>query len=177
MKKSDIISRGFIEIYNLHFDQGVKILRVKILLLITLLFPLMVFSFYINDEILDIWTDYGLEYYSYIDNANVVYKTMYHYSAMGGTVDMYYVPEMSNITIEQDNPPLLRRNSDTELLITFWLHRNGLFYLNEQVLQTYHRIMKNGKKGSAAFRTAFSIIRIDCQNTGDKFFLSLTEQQ
>jgi hypothetical protein len=139
--------------------------------------PLLAFSFYINDRVLDTWTSYGLDYYSYIDNSTVVFKTMYHYAQMGGTVHLYYVPAKANISLEQDNPPAFRRNSDTELLISFWLHRNGIFYLNEQVLQTYRRIMKNGDKGSAAFRTHYSIIRMDCQNTGEKFFISLTEQK
>jgi hypothetical protein len=102
---------------------------------------------------------------------------MYHYAQMGGTVHMYYVPNMANLTLEQPDPPAFRRNSDTELLISFWLHRNGLFSLNEQVTQTYRRIMSEGKKGTAAFRTPYSIVRMDCQNDSDVFFLSLTEQK
>ena len=134
-------------------------------------------GFYINDGVLDSWNMYGLAYDTYQDNNQTVFKTMYRYQGFGGTVNFYYVPAGNNITLEQPNPPSLRRHSDTELLITFWLHRNNVFYLNEQVINTFNRIMAESSKGAASFRTPHSVIRLDCQYTSDLFYLSLTESR
>ncbi len=132
-------------------------------------------GFYINDGVLNAWNRYGMAYDTYQDNNQTVFKTLYRYRGFGGTVNFYYVPAMKNITLEQPHPPSLRRKSDTELLITFWLHRNNLFYLNRQVINTFNRILSESSKGAASFRTPYSVIRVDCQYTSDLFYISLTE--
>lgn len=144
-------------------------------LLIILLLTGIAFSGYINNRIIDNWADYGMAFYTYEDNGNTVFKTMYHYQSWGPTMDFYYVPAMNNITLEQPSPPSLRRNSEKELIIIFWLYRNGIFSLQHHVLDAYHRITAKSSKGAAGFETPYSIIRVDCQDDKDVFYISLTE--
>jgi len=133
------------------------------------------FSAYINNRIIDNWSGYGMAYYTYEDNGNTVFKTMYHYQPWGSTMNFYYVPAMNNITLEQPSPPSLRRNSEKELIIIFWLYRNGIFSLQHHVLDAYRRITAKGPKGAAGFETPYSIMRVDCQVDKDVFYISLTE--
>ncbi|MFW6263242.1 MAG: hypothetical protein ACOC34_04345 [Thermotogota bacterium] len=134
-----------------------------------------VFTAYINNHIIDHWAHYGMAYYTYEDNNNTVFKTMYHYQPWGPTMNFYYVPAMNNITLEQPSPPSLRRNSEKELIIIFWLYRQGIFSLQDHVLDAYSRITAKGTKGTAGFETPYSIMRLDCQNDKDVFYISLTE--
>ncbi len=133
------------------------------------------FSAYINNLVVDHWMNYGMAYYTYTDNGNMVYKTMYHYRPWGSTMSFYYVPALNNITLEQPSPPSLRRNSDKELIIISWLYRNGLFSLQYHVLDAYQRITASGSKGNAGFETPYSIMRVDCQDDSEVFYISLTE--
>jgi len=133
------------------------------------------FSAYINNHVVNHWMDYGMAYYTYTDNGNTVYKTMYHYQPWGATMNFYYIPAVNNISIEQPTPPSLRRNSDKELIIIFWLYRNGLFSLQHHVLNAYRRIIATAPKGTAGFETSYSIMRVDCQDDSEVFYISLTE--
>jgi len=153
----------------------VIILKKVFLVVAAFFIAITAFSAYINDHVIDHWTIYGMSYYSYMDNANTVYKTMYHYQNWGPTIDFYYVPSENNITLEQLYPPSLRRNSDKELIIIFWLYRNGLFSLQYHVLDAYRRITSTNSKGAAGFETPYSIIRVDCQDDAEVFYISLTE--
>ncbi len=143
--------------------------------IIILLLTGIVFSAYINNQIIDNWSDYGMAFYTYEDNGNTVFKTMYHYQPWGPTMNFYYVPAMNNISLEQPSPPSLRRNSDKELIIIFWLYRNGIFSLQHHVLDAYRRITDTSPKGAAGFETPYSIMRVDCQDDKDVFYISLTE--
>ena len=155
--------------------RGVVILKRWCVIVAIFLLAGTAFSGYINDLIIEHWAQYGMAYYTYMDNGNTVFKTMYHYQPWGSTMNFYYVPAMNNITLEQPSPPSLRRNSDKELIIIFWLYRNGIFSLQHHVLDAYRRITAKGAKGAAGFETPYSIIRVDCQDDKDVFYISLTE--
>jgi len=153
----------------------VRPLRKKIIILTLVFLFTLGFSAYITTNVLNEWMKYSMDHYSYQDNGNIVYKTFFHYQQWGPTMSMYHIPAMRNISLEQPSPPSLRRNSDDELIIIFWLHRNGLFGIQDQVLDAYRRIISTANKGYAAFETPVSLIRVDCQNDSEMFFVSLTE--